>query len=642
MKKFFILSAILCSALSAKADWSQYPAYNCTSDQVANFDVNCELDYMHRWARIIKDNMGADYYAYNPVLVIPEKIKFNGVEFTVVEYTDDVWSETQVTSVTFPSTLRRAGKLNTTVTELKVPSIETWSSCDNYTEIYSSVVPTFLDGTDPAHPVVPEGVRRLGYASFSYTALKRIDLPSTLTEIGDKAFYFSGLLANPAIPESVVSIGNEAFAYCRNLTGIQLPKGLEELGEGALYSTGLKMSFEWPNGVTEVAQDVLANTYIDYMNLPSGVEYVRTGAFSSDEYLEVVVLGSGVVEVEKGAFYNTPLLTKIGCLAEEVPTFDPDDIWGYGNNTVSDKTLYVEEDLIDAYKNSTWNAFKDIRPLSELYTIESGGVIYALDYKTQTAKVVYSPNASGDIHIPAFVDFFTDSYTVTAIDDDAFDSLPIGSVTLPNTLVTIGANAFADTDIRAVEIPSSVTTIGDEAFSNKELKDVLLGSGVQTIGSKAFNSRNLTLVTCWAEKVPTAAADAFGKTIPTSAVLRVPAGFEDVYGAVEPWSKFNSRSVDTTVPCSKPTVRYADGKVLVECATPGASCRYDVIGSGATVDNQIPEIKIRVYAEAEDRTASEVVEVNLIDLLPMDGDLNHNGEVNIGDVTTLVSKILCK
>lgn len=641
MKKFFILSAILCSALSAKADWSQYPAYNCTSDQVANFEVNCELDYMHRWARIIKDNMGADYYAYNPVLVIPEKIKYNGVEFTVVEYTDDVWSETQVTSVTFPSTLRRAGKLNTTVAELKVPSIETWSSCDNYTDIYSSVVPTFLDGTDPAHPVVPEGVRRLGYASFSYTALEKIDLPSTLTEIGDRAFYISGLFSNPAIPESVVSIGNEAFANCRNLTGIQLSESLEEIGDGAFHNASLKM-FDWPKGVTEVGREVLANTYINYLNLPSEVEYVRNGAFSSNDYLEVVVLGSGVVEVEKGAFYNTPLLTKIACLAEEVPTFDPDDIWGYGNNTVSDKTLYVEDDLIDAYKNSTWSAFKDIRPLSEFFMTDLDGINYTLDYKTQTAKAVYSPNASGDVRIPVFVHFFTDTYTVTAIDDDAFDHCPIGSVTLPNTLVTIGANAFAGTDIRAVEIPSSVTTIGDEAFSTNELKDVLLGSGVQTIGSKAFDSRNLSSVTSWAESVPTAAADAFGKTIAYGAVLRVPAGFEDVYGAVEPWSKFSNRGVDTTVPCSKPTVRYADGKVLVECATPGAFCRYDLIGSGTTVDNQIPEIKIRVYAEAEDRTASEVVEVNLIDLLPQDGDVNHNGEVNIGDVTTLVSKILCK
>lgn len=647
MKKLFILSAVLCTALSAKADWSSSIAYSCTSDEVTDFDVQCQLDYYHHWARITKDNIDANRYSVYPNLVIPEKIKYNDEEFTVVEYMDEVWDNVSLNSVTFPSTLRRAGKLSGSPT-LNIPSIEMWCACDNYTGVTEISSYNFQDGTVVDMPTIPEGIEKIGYGAFHYYFVNSITLPSTLRTIGDYAFAQSHL-SSIDFPEGLTSIGVDAFWSNENLTSITLPNSLYELGYNCFGQSGLE-SIHFGESLTDIGPSAFWGCKkLKAIELPSTIELICNGAFSYCDNLEQFIIGSGVKEIEAGVFYNTPKLTKIACLAEEVPAFDNrDGFYGHDDydtyNYVGDKTLYVPENLITAYHaDDCWNHFKDIRPLSEFYTTTvAGNVNIALDPETLTATVVYSPEATGDITIPGSVTFMGKNYNVTAIGDEAFYNVPIGSVTLTSNLVTIGANAFAGTVIKAVDIPSCVTTIGDGAFSTNDLKDVLLGSGVQTIGSKAFSSSSLTLVTSWAESVPTAAADAFGKSIPPIAILRVPAGCEDAYAAAEPWSKFTNRGVDATIPCTKPTVRYADGKVLIECSTPGAICRYDVYGSGSTVDNQIPEIYISTWAEAENRTSSERAIVNLIDLLPMDGDVNNNGEITISDVTSLVNKILCK
>lgn len=68
---------------------------------------------------------------------------------------------------------------------------------------------------------------------FIESSIKEIELPNTVTKIGNWAFRLSQSLEKVSIPESLKSIGSQAFAGCTSLSSIELNEGLETLGQQA-------------------------------------------------------------------------------------------------------------------------------------------------------------------------------------------------------------------------------------------------------------------------------------------------------------------------------------------------------------------------------------------------------------------------
>ena len=110
---------------------------------------------------------------------------------------------------------------------------------------------------------------------------------------------------------------------------------------------------------------------------------------------------------------------------------------------------------------------------------------------------------SGAVTVPSTVTYNGNTYTVTAIGDDAFRQAgQLTSITLPNTITSIGERAFYSNEmdgyppqITSVTIPNSVTTIGEDAFGRcYSLRSVSLGTGLTTIGVGAFSDNSLTSV----------------------------------------------------------------------------------------------------------------------------------------------------
>jgi hypothetical protein len=150
-------------------------------------------------------------------------------------------------------------------------------------------------------------------------------------------------------------------------------------------------------------------------------------------------------------------------------------------------------------------------------------IYYQLNPSDQTASVTYKTvcpddmrdwpvsDYSGDIVIPSQVIYKGVTYTVTSIDDYAFNNThdsgygyslinrssltSITSVTIPNTVTSIGNRAFENCrELNSITIVGNLNSIGGGAFCGcSSLTSISLPSSVLSIGEYAFaGCSNLT------------------------------------------------------------------------------------------------------------------------------------------------------
>ena len=173
------------------------------------------------------------------------------------------------------------------------------------------------------------------------------------------------------------------------------------------------------------------------------------------------------------------------------------------------------------------------------YTVNADGT-------TVTVKLKSGATSSGSLSIPSTVTYNDNTYTVTAIANQAFYHCSgfTGTLTLPNTLVTIGNYAFGSCThfVGSLTIPNSVTTIGNSAFSYcSSFTGVLtIGSSVSSIGNEAFkNCTNLTSIMVYPESVPTMGTNVF-LNVPTDIPVTVPCTSLGDYQSASGWSDFTN------------------------------------------------------------------------------------------------------
>ena len=128
------------------------------------------------------------------------------------------------------------------------------------------------------------------------------------------------------------------------------------------------------------------------------------------------------------------------------------------------------------------------------------GIKYELITKAKTAKVIAgSSKYTGDVIIPASVDYNGATYSVTTIGEKAFyNCSSLTSITIPNSITSIGNCAFAKCSrLTSITIPNSVTSIGREAFYNcSSLESITIPNSVTSIrGYTFYKCSGLTSIT---------------------------------------------------------------------------------------------------------------------------------------------------
>ena len=138
------------------------------------------------------------------------------------------------------------GTVEYTVSGGKATITSFTSSSDSITYID---VPSNLGG----YPVTAIGNNAVFGGNMSVTS---INLPNTLTTVGESAFAMCSSLKSISIPSSVTKIGMKAFMSCSSLTDVSLPEGLTGMGNQLFYKCTSLQSVTVPSTVDAMGNSV--------------------------------------------------------------------------------------------------------------------------------------------------------------------------------------------------------------------------------------------------------------------------------------------------------------------------------------------------------------------------------------------------
>ena len=154
----------------------------------------------------------------------------------------------------------------------------------------------FADNTSIESVTMPLTLTTIGYRAFSgCTALKKVDIPDSVTKVGPGAFYDCTSLSDVTIGEKVSSWGSGVFAGCTSLTTCNIDSDNQYLvtDAGALYSGDQSMLYQ-----------VFAGRVGDNYVCPGSVKSMDTYAFWNCQNLKNVSISGSVKEIPAYSMTN--------------------------------------------------------------------------------------------------------------------------------------------------------------------------------------------------------------------------------------------------------------------------------------------------------------------------------------------------
>ena len=226
--------------------------------------------------------------------------------------------------------------------------------------------------------------------------ITHVEIPATVTNIGDYAFSGCTGLAEIAIPDNVTVLSHAVFDGCSNLATAKLPANATAIGDYAFQSCIALTEIVMPESVASIGNCAFNGcSNLASAKLPTEASYIGECAFKNCSSLESVIIPEGVTSIPVSCFFgcsNLKVLT--------IPSTVTSIYASYG---------YSAFQFCDALTTLTWNAVRcESRggmPTANIETVTIGGQVTLLpNYFVRNSKIT-------QVDIPA---------TVTSIGDYAF------------------------------------------------------------------------------------------------------------------------------------------------------------------------------------------------------------------------------
>lgn len=290
-------------------------------------------------------------------------------------------------------------------------------------------------------------------AAFYGTRFKRIIMPHTINDIGERTFMGCGSLQEVVMPNAPISIGNEAFCGCGSLMLIPETNKVESVGEEAFYNCAqlgmLKqtMCLDFTSAVTISDEAFYGCKMIEAVVFSEALRSIGGSAFYNCTSLADVELSPNTFRLSYSSFQNTPWLTANKEVVDGITYLGTVALSSNSALTFREGTLGIADNFhatnVDNVSNLTFP--------STLRYIGSNA------FSGFGIKNIVLPDGLEEIGKKAF-----------------YQCANISEVSFPNTMQFIGESAFSETGLTQVSLPSTISKLGRWAFSNNgSLKKVL-------------------------------------------------------------------------------------------------------------------------------------------------------------------------
>ena len=446
MKKLLLLFCLLLTTLSCMAHDFEVDGiyYKITSSSFLSYTV--EVTYRG-------DSYDLYSNEYTGSVTIPKSVTYNDYTYNVTTIGKRAFRNcTGLTSVTIGGNVygiraeafRNCSSLTSITIPQNVSSIdyEVFQGCSSLSTIIVDEGNTTFDSRDGCNAIIEtiSNTLRVG--------CKNTIIPNSVACIGSGAFIGCNTLTSIEIPNSVTSIEGSAFEGCSNLSSINIPSSVTAIGTYAFEKC----------------------TSLSYVTLPNTMTRIREGIFSGCTGLTSAIIPSRIDTFENYVFEKCSGLKNVYCYAVEAPIATFNTFTGV---TLSSVTLHVPDGSVDNYEAANiWSGFGNIVPLNDAFKVN--GIYYNITSSTSplTVAVHSSSNYTGSVTIPESVVYNGKSYTVTSIDDGAFENCTaLTAVTIPSGITTIGKNVFSGcTALTSVTINSNAIASVDYDYESESYK----------------------------------------------------------------------------------------------------------------------------------------------------------------------------
>ena len=160
---------------------------------------------------------------------------------------------------------------------------------------------------------IPESVIKMEGNPFFYCkSLASINIPDSVTSIGDCAFLRCKSLTSINISDSVKTIGNAVFYGCESLASINIPDSVTSIGECAFYECGSLASITIPDSVTSIGKSAFSECEsLTAINIPDSLTCIGNSAFYGCKSLTHINITDSVTSIGDWAFFECESLTSI-------------------------------------------------------------------------------------------------------------------------------------------------------------------------------------------------------------------------------------------------------------------------------------------------------------------------------------------
>ncbi len=309
---------------------------------------------------------GKDYIEYKDeytgAVVFPAEVTHHGRTLKVTAFAEDALSASALSSIKIENGIDSIGNFalsrNYIEGTLYIPASVKWigkgvlANCIYLEKVVVDAGNLYYDSREGCNAIIETATNTLIAGCCSSK------IPQGITKIAGYAFSGHFRLGSINIPESVTYIGDYAFHYCP-FYRIKLPQGLTHIGDYAFQWCEKLMEIEIPENVTYIGEAALSNCGYSTLVIPDKVTYIGAWAFDKCPNLTTATIGESVASIGVFAFDGCDKLTKI------VSRIPADKLFAVDGSTfgsvAGNCTLYVPRGAKATYqKTAGWNHFAKI------------------------------------------------------------------------------------------------------------------------------------------------------------------------------------------------------------------------------------------------------------------------------------------